>query len=301
MKSNSEPSKKRELRGEDTSDSAIGSLHTVFTHENESSRDSGVSLGNSTKRLNPRAREFLSFNGQSEEVPGENCTVKFRRTLVDGLFPKQCEDYNGKLSLNSGVADHVSPYNPFPVISNQLQHCEMTTHSNAGFGEVPFSNVCASAFGPLFGFAPPTGPVLPPTFRPTSGFAPTLNLPHPSLGLESGFSATPRGSVDLSPLKSTLQSFVMNMNNPLPLAVNTQPSLRMQPLPCGTLGGLGSQHGPVPKPRIPDAKDQQAYEAWIEWRKATEPGYAMECKNRQQRRARRTVDITVPARVVSNV
>ncbi|KAG5916651.1 hypothetical protein E4U42_007566 [Claviceps africana] len=44
---------------------------------------------------------------------------------------------------------------------------------------------------------------------------------------------------------------------------------------------------PVPKPRTPDAKSQQEYEAWLEWRKAHEPGYAMACKARQQRRAQR--------------
>ncbi|KAG5919154.1 hypothetical protein E4U53_004022 [Claviceps sorghi] len=44
---------------------------------------------------------------------------------------------------------------------------------------------------------------------------------------------------------------------------------------------------PVPKPRAPDSKSQQEYEAWLEWRKANEPGYAMACKARQQRRFQR--------------
>jgi hypothetical protein len=46
---------------------------------------------------------------------------------------------------------------------------------------------------------------------------------------------------------------------------------------------------PVAKPRRPDPSNQQAYEAWIEWRKAHEPGYALECKLRQQRRSQRHV------------
>lgn len=45
--------------------------------------------------------------------------------------------------------------------------------------------------------------------------------------------------------------------------------------------------GPVPKPRFPDSRGQQAYEEWIEWRKANEPGYALECKARQARRIHR--------------
>ncbi|GAO17109.1 hypothetical protein UVI_02026420 [Ustilaginoidea virens] len=44
---------------------------------------------------------------------------------------------------------------------------------------------------------------------------------------------------------------------------------------------------PVPKPKKPSPEDQQAYEAWVEWRKANEPGYAIACKLRQQRRAQR--------------
>ncbi|KAJ4155668.1 hypothetical protein LMH87_000904 [Akanthomyces muscarius] len=43
----------------------------------------------------------------------------------------------------------------------------------------------------------------------------------------------------------------------------------------------------VPKPTLPNAGAQLAYEEWIEWRKANEPGYAVECKARQQRRSQR--------------
>ncbi|UKZ73050.1 hypothetical protein TrVFT333_000689 [Trichoderma virens FT-333] len=52
---------------------------------------------------------------------------------------------------------------------------------------------------------------------------------------------------------------------------------------------IGVSATPVPKPRRPDPGDQQAYEAWIEWRKANEPGYALECRLRQQRRAQRSM------------
>ncbi|KAF4584108.1 Tryptophan RNA-binding attenuator protein-like protein [Ophiocordyceps camponoti-floridani] len=75
---------------------------------------------------------------------------------------------------------------------------------------------------------------------------------------------------------------------------------RLPPQPSWTNGagqgfGTGPMAGPpnvdrpapVPKPRVPNACDQQAYEAYIEQRKATEPGYAMECRLRQQRRAKR--------------
>ncbi|OLN85877.1 hypothetical protein CCHL11_05442 [Colletotrichum chlorophyti] len=44
---------------------------------------------------------------------------------------------------------------------------------------------------------------------------------------------------------------------------------------------------PARKPRAPDPVGQQNYEAYIEWRKANEPGYALECKARQAKRALR--------------
>ncbi|KAG5956976.1 hypothetical protein E4U57_002129 [Claviceps arundinis] len=58
------------------------------------------------------------------------------------------------------------------------------------------------------------------------------------------------------------------------------------PMPCGS-GSQSVPPRPVPKPRSPNPKTQQEYEAWVEWRKANEPGYAMACKVRQQRRAQR--------------
>ncbi|KZL72118.1 hypothetical protein CI238_00934 [Colletotrichum incanum] len=52
--------------------------------------------------------------------------------------------------------------------------------------------------------------------------------------------------------------------------------------------GPGMSPRPTRKPRVPDAFGQQSYEAYIEWRKANEPGYALECKARQARRALRS-------------
>lgn len=52
--------------------------------------------------------------------------------------------------------------------------------------------------------------------------------------------------------------------------------------------GTGINPRPARKPRVPDAFGQQSYEAYIEWRKANEPGYALECKARQAKRAFRS-------------
>lgn len=48
---------------------------------------------------------------------------------------------------------------------------------------------------------------------------------------------------------------------------------------------------PVRKPRVPDARQQMAYEMWIEQKKALNPSYALECRERQARRAARQMVI----------
>ncbi|KAH7148567.1 hypothetical protein EDB81DRAFT_932977 [Dactylonectria macrodidyma] len=272
-------------------------MNTTDIPEKDVSKGSGLSLGRSTRRLNPRAREFLSFNGQHEDIKKPN-VASFTRNLIGDLFEKKDENPDAKPSINTAAADSALPYNPFQVISNQPQRHEPTTQSSEGFGGIPVSNTSASTFGPLFGFAPPTGPARPPTLG--GGFPLPFSLHCSSLGLNKGTPFMPRGPMDLAN-DLTLQSLLLNINNQLPFNTNVQPSLNTQQPSGGAPGGIGSHPGPVPKPRIPDTKDQQAYEAWIEWRKATEPGYAIECKTRQQRRARRNVTTSITAQAVSAV
>ncbi|TDZ67218.1 hypothetical protein CTRI78_v003069 [Colletotrichum trifolii] len=52
-------------------------------------------------------------------------------------------------------------------------------------------------------------------------------------------------------------------------------------------GGPQDHVPPIPKPVAPDSFKQMNYEAYIEHRKATEPGYALKCKERQAKRALR--------------
>ncbi|KAG6018632.1 hypothetical protein E4U41_003716 [Claviceps citrina] len=90
---------------------------------------------------------------------------------------------------------------------------------------------------------------------------------------------------------------MMEPSFPLIAPVHSLPRMAYLPMSSGS-GGLGLPGPavvpvapvpprPVPKPKSPDAKTQQLYEAWVEYRKAIEPGYAMSCKVRQQRRAQR--------------
>ncbi|KAK0388306.1 hypothetical protein NLU13_4551 [Sarocladium strictum] len=59
------------------------------------------------------------------------------------------------------------------------------------------------------------------------------------------------------------------------------------PNPFGPPPRAYASRRPVRKPRSPNAMAQNDYEAWIEHQKATTPGYALECRLRQQRRAQR--------------
>ena len=67
---------------------------------------------------------------------------------------------------------------------------------------------------------------------------------------------------------------------PKPTTINANPGLHPMPVPPR----------PVPKPRAPNAIEQLRYEAYVEQCKATMPGYAMECKMRQQTRAQRKLE-----------
>ncbi|KAH7149319.1 hypothetical protein B0J13DRAFT_551183 [Dactylonectria estremocensis] len=269
-------------------------MHTADIPEQDVSKDPGLWLGRSTRQLNPRAREFLSFNGHHEDVKNPN-VAGLTRNMIGGLLETKVENPDTKLSINTAVADSALPFIPFSLISNQPQRHKPATQSNTDFGGIPVPKASASTFGPLFGFAPPTGPPLPPT--PASGFPLPLSPPYPSFVLNKGIPVTRRGPMDLAN-DLALQS-LLNINNQLPFGTNIQPPLNtQQPSSGGAARGISSHQGPVPKPRIPDTKDQQAYEAYIEWRKATEPGYAIECKTRQQRRARRNVTTSITAQAV---
>jgi hypothetical protein len=86
------------------------------------------------------------------------------------------------------------------------------------------------------------------------------------------------GPVHMGPNMSMPPAVMRSAHHPFPCEVSVFP-----PAPATAGPPL-----PVPKPKIPNAQEQQMYEQWIEWRKANEPGYAQECKLRQARRSQRS-------------
>jgi hypothetical protein len=69
-----------------------------------------------------------------------------------------------------------------------------------------------------------------------------------------------------------------------------------QPLPTTTTNKPSTRpYFPVTtKPRDHDPVKQQMYEAYLEWRKANEPGYHMKCKMRQANRVMRQCQLQQP-------
>ncbi|EFQ29182.1 uncharacterized protein GLRG_04326 [Colletotrichum graminicola M1.001] len=149
--------------------------------------------------------------------------------------------------------------------------------SAAGF--VPFVPPSKAGIPPRL---PPFGsqPNLPASVQPPSRYVPQMKscyMPAPDYGRQMANGPSMPGSGFIPHLNSCFlpeQPSMPNQGNFL--NSNTAPSS----VPC-----IGPR--PARKPRVPDAFAQQNYEAYIEWRKANEPGYAHECKDRQSRRAKR--------------
>lgn len=177
---------------------------------------------------------------------------------------------------------------PFPLFPTTYGAEKMDGTSLAGFGTIPSLNMSATGPGPLPGLPPfpfPLSACQPLGLNATPGVA-SGTIPGFGMGLGAG-GCQPSGGLtnqlNLGAISPAMQPFSVS---PAPL-FNNLPGLPLPSAPLAATGGVHSQPRPVPKPVNPNPGQQQAYEAWIEWRKATEPGYALECKNRQQRRAQR--------------
>ncbi|RTE69009.1 hypothetical protein BHE90_016613 [Fusarium euwallaceae] len=177
---------------------------------------------------------------------------------------------------------------PFPLLPTDYGAEKMNGISLPGFGAIPTLNMSATGPGPFPGLPPfsfPLSTCQPLGLNATPGVA-SGTIPGFGLGLGAG-GCPPSGGLtnqlNLGAINPAMQPFPVS---PTPF-VNNLSAFPMPSAPPAAMGGVHSQPRPVPKPINPNPGQQQAYEAWIEWRKATEPGYALECKNRQQRRAQR--------------
>lgn len=277
-----------------------------------SSGSSHVSTGeNKPNMLNPKAREFLSFSAQQPfgKKPGA------QRKSVRGLFEPPSENIyqntvdTNNLALAEPKIDYMAAeptfvpsmmapqYAPLPM---PTFYPSMMPATLSHFPAQPVANFLVPISGhhslPLR-----MGVPVAPHNSPTKPMPETQPLLPDLVPLQNA----------LASIQSHIQQQQQQQEQPVQLPQCPLPhidlqSLRAQklmqpalePLPAAKVGtknavppvatsGNKTKPSSVPKPRVPDAMGQQAYEAWIEWRKANEPGYALECKMRQQRRSQR--------------
>ena len=235
---------------------------------------------------NPKAQEFLPV--KDPNPAGEAAGARVREMLsqfVNEAKRNAARENDKKSTKQTGATTSPAPFVP------RMTNAHYDTFTSP-FGPTPsfaqmVPGVTPFAF-PAFNMADPsfgglTTPGLTPALTPGLGaskfdFNPLngIGALNPSLG--AGLSSVSNvGTPGLAGLTGLNLGVQRPFSQTLSPAVNTMPPAPTRAPP-----------GPVPKPRIPNPQAQQQYEQWIEWRKANEPGYALECKARQARRAQRT-------------
>ncbi|OAA57655.1 hypothetical protein ISF_06896 [Cordyceps fumosorosea ARSEF 2679] len=209
---------------------------------------------------NPKAREFYSLNRRP--IPWDTGATDSRE--------KALPNFNSWPQSNS-TKTNTPPFNPY------LYSQDQATSTIPSYPVYPSATPLAPAFN--LGQCPQTfgnTPYLPGNPATQPSLFPLAPLP----GLQSP--AMPFGNL-------TAQQIAAQQIAALPYLASLA-SLSQIPLLTGLEKPnlpVNNRRPPVPKPTLPNAGAQLAYEEWIEWRKANEPGYAVECKARQQRRSQR--------------
>ncbi|KAH0599847.1 hypothetical protein MHUMG1_02637 [Metarhizium humberi] len=222
--------------------------------------------------LNPKAREFLSFSQKTE-----NTSWKGRRPAL--------------LSFDISIDEQVDESSRREVFPSEPEHKAPAARDNQFVtpdGAVPVPCMNATSIPLLFQPFPHCNasflgliPLMPDASKPLVG--------QPGVWPTSqAVTAIPDTCGPLQP-KSFMPPITQNqlfngLGSPCSQPKIGVPNTSSIPPVAQTNNSLPRR---VPKPKQPNPKDQQEYEAWVEWRKATEPGYAMACKLRQQRRAQR--------------
>ncbi|KAL2018008.1 hypothetical protein VTK56DRAFT_1388 [Thermocarpiscus australiensis] len=119
--------------------------------------------------------------------------------------------------------------------------------------------------------------IFPPAAMPSA----SISVPAPGLPIPGGFNTFPLSSGN--PVPAFSQPAAAGVRTGLGYGAEAH----QQPL-FNTTGRVNRPYFPVTqKPRDHDPVRQQMYEAYLEWRKANEPGYHMRCKMRQAQRVLR--------------
>ncbi|KAJ6783731.1 hypothetical protein PWT90_11061 [Aphanocladium album] len=249
---------------------------SVTSHEGS---EDTVQSSNKQSTWNPKAREFLSLGHQQNSrrpVPWGNINPPSPVKQTFNPLPPSTNAAWPKLNDQSAI--------PYPVPRDHD-----LVPNNVANPSVPSVPPMAPP-GPLFNFG-----LTPETFAQAqylSGTsAPPSLFPGPPLtGMPAPIMPFGNFPAQQMAAQQVAQQVAAQQIAALPYLASLASLGSLPPL----LTGLdrpnfpaNPHRPPVPKPTLPNAGAQLAYEEWIEWRKAHEPGYAVECKARQQRRSQR--------------
>ncbi|KAF5017546.1 hypothetical protein F66182_10508 [Fusarium sp. NRRL 66182] len=284
-KANQRPHQPTQIPNVNSHDSGIGSLPSGGPESTEISQDSRIRVDPETlsKGLNPRAREFLSFNRSLEtiavgqEIPSLQNSLSFQSLGLDENGQRGSTGTDKTAATDSArLVDSVS----------MMQPDFYTKGGNVSLGPGPGAIHATNTDPAVTGYVP--------NAVPSSSFVFPLGACQPSaqnVGMLSGLGLSVtwpapgafESQFGLPGINQFLQPLAVP---PTPFPGNTSgPQAPYIPTPGNSR--LPTRPRPVIKPANPNTAQQQNYEAYVEWRKANEPGYAMACKSRQQRRAQR--------------
>ncbi|KIL96366.1 hypothetical protein FAVG1_01110 [Fusarium avenaceum] len=269
-KPNHVPPASTQRRKFDSSDSGIDMPYSIKSRSKEVSQDSGISVSTNalSQGLNPRAREFLSFGENFQATSGCQDTAN--------LSNESTLETMGSNKSNKSCPIMEPEYGDRGEVGTSTLDARAIQSSSKGQGMLNYTTNMIPA--PNFAFnVHPTAPynsslqdMYPPA--PLAGFGHCSNLAAPTTFANQLYPTT----FDPVPQLCGVA--------PGPLLSSNGPQMPYNPMMGG---GYSSRPTPVSKPTNPDPIQQQKYEAYIEWRKVNEPGYALACKSRQQRRAQR--------------
>lgn len=236
--------------------------------------------------FNPRAREFLSLTSPRVPSPAGSRGAFYRFPIENELFdaPEGEEDGYPKSLRNPNGAP---AFHPFPITTNN-QGAVNSFPATAYQGPADFAVTHEHSYpsAPIFHRGPPTGFEPLPSVPETEAFsqdsfavrAATWSAPPFQGQLAGGFQPTPVSQARPNVRLSNVPGLAAHLRRPSVFQ--------------GMCENQGSAPPPVPKPTRPDPNHQVSYEAFIEWKKQNQPGYAQECRLRQQRRTQRVMDRT---------
>lgn len=235
-----------------------------------------VQSSNKSNIWNPKAREFLSLGPQQNSrrpLPWQEATS------VSPMKPSH--SFNSLPLPNTSTWPNTAPaeFNPYALnrdaptsINTPFNTLPSTYNPTLGLGLTP-DGYASTGYLSAGSTGPPAVPPLLP-FPTLSALQTPSMLPFGGLSAQQAAQQVAAQQMAALPYLASLAS--LGCLNPIAPALGKPNIPTHAPRP------------PVPKPTMPNTGEQLAYEEWIEWRKANEPGYAVECKARQQRRSQRS-------------